>query len=67
MWINEFCARHSSDCVQMAEECAEEEQRRAWLELAQRWIQVADDARGPKHSADLLDGNGSGVSVGVTP
>jgi len=45
VWIVEFSVRHSSDCVQMAEECADAERRRAWLELAQNWIQVADDAR----------------------
>jgi len=45
MWIVEFCARHSSDCVQMAEECTDAERRRAWLQLAQRWVLVADDVR----------------------
>jgi hypothetical protein len=71
VWIVEFCARHSSDCVQMAEECTEAERRRAWLELAQRWVQVADDARASnrrdKPSADRLDGNGSGPAIGFTP
>jgi hypothetical protein len=45
MWIAEFCARHSSHCVQIAEECTDPERRRAWLQLAQGWVQVADDAR----------------------
>jgi hypothetical protein len=71
VWIVEFCARHSSDCVQMAEECTEAERRRAWLELAQRWVQVADDARASnrrdKPSADRLDGNGGGPAIGFTP
>jgi hypothetical protein len=45
MWITEFCARHSSHCVQAAEECTDAERRRAWLQLAQGWVQVAEDAR----------------------
>jgi hypothetical protein len=72
VWIVEFCARHSSDCVQMAEECTEAERRRAWLELAQRWVQVADDARASNRrdkpsAADRLDGDGSGPAIGFTP
>ena len=68
MWITDFCARHSSDCVQIAEECTDAERRRAWLQLAQRWVQVAEDARASdrrafKHSANLIDGNGSGAAV----
>ena len=67
MWMVEFCARHSSDCVQMAEECTDAERRRAWLKLAQHWVQVAEDARasnrhGYKQSADLLDGDGGGIT-----
>jgi len=45
MWITDFCARHSSHCVQTAEECTDAERRRAWLQLAHAWVQVADDAR----------------------
>ena len=45
MWIVEFCARHSSHCVQAAEECTDAERRQAWLRLAQGWVQVADQAR----------------------
>jgi hypothetical protein len=72
VWVIEFCARHSSDCVQMAEECTDAERRRAWLQLAQRWVQVADDARASnrrddKHSADLLHGDGGGAATGITP
>jgi hypothetical protein len=48
MWIIEFCARHSSDCVQIAEECTDAERRRAWLQLAQHWVQVAEGARMPR-------------------
>ena len=27
MWITDFCARHSSHCVQTAEECTDAERR----------------------------------------
>ena len=64
MWIAEFCARHSSDCVRMAEECTDAERRGAWLQLAQRWVQVADDARGFDHREDKR-GDGGGVAISV--
>jgi len=38
MWAIDFCAKRSSDCVQMAEECEDAERRRAWLDLAKEWV-----------------------------
>ena len=64
MWIVEFCVRHSSDCVQMAEECTDAERRRAWLQLAQRWVQVADDARASGRGARNRDGD-SGFAMDI--
>ena len=43
MWILDFCVKHSSECVQMAEECTDAERRRAWLALAKDWVQLADE------------------------
>jgi hypothetical protein len=42
MWIIDFCARRSSDCVQQAEACNDAERRQAWLHLAKEWSEVAD-------------------------
>jgi hypothetical protein len=44
VWIADFCAEHSSDCVQQAEACDDVERRQAWLRLAEEWAQVADRA-----------------------
>jgi hypothetical protein len=43
MWVLDFCVKHSSECVHMAEECTDAEQRRAWLALAKEWVQLADE------------------------
>jgi hypothetical protein len=64
VWIVEFCARHSSDCVQMAEECTDAERRRAWLQLAQHWVQVADDARASDFGGHKR-GDDSSVAIGI--
>jgi hypothetical protein len=63
VWIVEFCARHSSDCVRMAEECTDAERRRAWLQLAQHWVQVADDVRAPDFGGRKRDD--SEVAIGA--
>src|SRR5262249_3944945 len=44
MWITEFCARRSSDCVEQAEACGDAERRQAWLRLAGEWAQVPEEA-----------------------
>ena len=44
MWAIDFCAKRSTDCVQMAEECGDDaERRRAWLNLAREWVKLSED------------------------
>jgi hypothetical protein len=44
MWALDFCANRSSDCVQMAEECGDDaERRRAWLDLAREWVKLSEE------------------------
>ena len=50
MWIIDFCARRSSDCVEQAEACGDAERRQAWLHLAREWAQVADRVVVPNRS-----------------
>ena len=56
MWIIDFCARRSSDCVEQAEACGDAERRQAWLHLASEWAQVADRV--------VLPNRGKGTPVG---
>ena len=44
MWALDFCNKRSSDCIQIAEECADADQRRAWLQLAKEWVKLAEQA-----------------------
>ena len=43
MWAIDFCAKRSSDCMQVAEECDDAERRRAWLELAREWVKLSEE------------------------
>ena len=43
MWAIDFCAKRSSDCLQVAEECDDAERRRAWLELAREWAKLSEE------------------------
>ena len=56
MWITEFCARRSSDCVEQAEACGDAERRQAWLRLAGEWTQVADEMAALNRSEARLVG-----------
>jgi hypothetical protein len=44
MWLIDFCHRHSSACIEMAESCADtdSERRKAWLELAKQWSRLLE-------------------------
>jgi hypothetical protein len=57
MWIIDFCARRSSDCVQQAEACNDAERRQAWLHLAEEWSEVADGVVAFKKSRLLRFGD----------
>jgi hypothetical protein len=46
MWIIDFCARRSSDCIEQAEACGDAERRQAWLHLARQWAQVPEEVGG---------------------
>jgi hypothetical protein len=43
MWAIDFCAKRSSHCIEMAEECDGAERRRAWLNLAREWVKLSED------------------------
>jgi hypothetical protein len=59
MWAVEFCNKRSNDCVEMAEECADAERRRAWLELAKEWMKLSEQVVvGFRHSGFKSDQNG---------
>jgi len=55
MWITEFCARRSSDCVEQAEACNDPQRRQAWLRLAEEWGRVADGAVAFKRGGASLE------------
>jgi hypothetical protein len=38
----DFCEKHSNDCAQMAAEFTDAERRRAWLQLAKEWVELAE-------------------------
>jgi len=48
MWAIDFCAKRSNDCLQIAEECTDTRQRRAWLELARGWVKLSEEVVAPK-------------------
>jgi hypothetical protein len=48
MWAIDFCAKRSNDCLQIAEECTDTGQRRAWLELARGWVRLSEEVVAPK-------------------
>jgi hypothetical protein len=43
MWAIDFCNRRSSECIQIAEECTDAGQGRAWLELAKEWVKLSEE------------------------
>jgi hypothetical protein len=45
MWLIDFCHRHSTACIEMAESCADTdaERRKAWLELAKQWSRLPEE------------------------
>jgi hypothetical protein len=50
MWALDFCNKRSSDCIQIAEECADADQRRAWLELAREWVKLSEEVVVSNHA-----------------
>jgi len=48
MWAIDFCAKRSSDRLQIAEECTDAGRRRAWLELAREWVKLSEEVVAPK-------------------
>jgi hypothetical protein len=44
MWAIDFCAKRPNDCVQVAEECGDDaERRRAWLNLPKEWVKLSEE------------------------
>jgi hypothetical protein len=43
MWAIDFCNKRSNDCIQIAEDCEDAEQRRAWLDLAKEWVKLSEE------------------------
>jgi hypothetical protein len=56
MWVIDFCHRHSAECIQMAESCADSdtERRKAWLELAKQWSRLPEETMLRKGGAGVL-------------
>jgi hypothetical protein len=49
MWALEFCHNRASDCLQIAEDCKDAGQRRAWLELAREWAKLSEEVMASNH------------------
>ena len=45
MWLIDFCHKHSTECMEMAESCADTdtERRKAWLDLARQWSRLPEE------------------------
>jgi len=45
MWLMDFCHKHSTECIEMAESCADTDpdRRRAWLDLARQWSRLPEE------------------------
>jgi hypothetical protein len=56
MWLIDFCHRHSSACLEMAESCGETdtERRKAWVDLAKEWSRLPEETVLRKAGAGAL-------------
>jgi len=56
MWLLDFCHKHSTECIEMAESCADTdtERRKAWLELARQWSRLPEETVVRKAGAAAL-------------
>jgi hypothetical protein len=56
MWLIDFCHRHSSACLEMAESCGDTdtERRKAWLDLAKEWSRLPEETVLRKAGAGAL-------------
>ena len=45
MWVIDFCHKRSTECIEMAESCADTdtERRKAWLDLARQWSRLPEE------------------------
>jgi hypothetical protein len=45
MWLIDFCHNRSTECIKMAESCADidTERRKAWLDLAKQWSRLPEE------------------------
>ncbi len=57
MWAIEFCNTRSNDCIRIAEECSDAQQRRAWLELAKEWVKLSEEVLASNHGGPRRNRN----------